>query len=231
MPRRARIRAPGIPLHVIQRGNNRGACFFADTDRQYYLHHLGRLADEFCCAIHAYVLMTNHVHLLLTPQDAVGASLLMKSLGQQYVQYINRVHGRSGSLWEGRFRASLVQTEAYLLRCHRYIEMNPVRAGMAAHPGEYRWSSYSGNALGRIDLLLTPHVEYLRLGADGPGRQSAYRELLLADEDESELAQIRRAANAGYALGAERFIADIEQITGRRAREGRTGRPSSATRA
>ena len=157
MPRRARLRIADAPLHIIQRGNNRNACFFADYDYGCYLHHLGELAARHACAIHAYVLMTNHVHLLLTPRGPDGASLLMKHLGQRYVQYVNRVYKRSGTLWEGRFRSSIVQAETYLLRCLRYIELNPVRAGMVDSPGAYRWSSFRANALGERNPLLTPH--------------------------------------------------------------------------
>ena len=146
MPRRPRLQAPGLPVHIIQRGNNRQACFFAEEDMQLFLEHLAKLAKRFRCALHAYVLMTNHFHLLLTPEFASGPSLLMKFLGQRYVQYVNRTYKRSGSLWEGRFRASLVQTEQYLLSCYRYIEMNPVRANMVKHPQDYQWSSYAANA-------------------------------------------------------------------------------------
>src|SRR5438105_2497922 len=142
MPRRARLTAAGVPAHVIQRGNNRGACFFADDDYAFYVHYLEELAKQFGCAIHAYVLMTNHVHLLLTPEQANSASQLMKHLGQRYVQYVNRSYRRSGTLWEGRFRSCLTQEETYVLACYRYIELNPVRAQMARHPREYRWSSY-----------------------------------------------------------------------------------------
>lgn len=142
MPRRARLRVAGLPLHLIQRGNNRSACFYADEDYTLYLHHLGELARKFRCAVHAYVLMTNHVHLLLSPVREDGPSLLMKHLGQRYVQYINKTYRRSGTLWEGRFRSSIVQERGYLLRCYRYIELNPVRAGMVRHPRDYRWSSY-----------------------------------------------------------------------------------------
>ncbi|OGA02465.1 MAG: transposase [Betaproteobacteria bacterium RIFCSPLOWO2_02_FULL_62_17] len=228
MPRRARVRIAGVPLHLIQRGNNRCACFFAEGDYLYYLHHLGLPAERFRCAIHAYVLMTNHVHLLLTPADANGASLMMRHLGQRYVQYINRTYRRSGSLWEGRFRSSLVQTEAYLLRCHQYIELNPVRARMVATPDDYRWSSFAANAKGRTNLLLTPHAEYLQLGADAPARQIAYRDLFRTELDDIDLAEIRKSTNSGYALGAERFVEAIERLTGRRARQGKSGRPTTA---
>jgi putative transposase len=157
MARRARLSVPGIPWHIIQRGNNRSACFFSDADYTIYLRHLAELATKFECAIHSYVLMTNHVHLLLTPQNEDSAALLMKNLGQRYVQYINRTYRRSGTLWEGRFRSCLVQSESYLLACYRYIELNPVRENMVRHPREYRWSSYRSNAEGKTDALIAPH--------------------------------------------------------------------------
>jgi len=137
MPRRARLRVAGLPLHIIQRGNNRAPCFYADEDYGLYLHHLAQLASKFECAVHAYVLMTNHVHLLLTAGKEDGPSLLMKHLGQRYVQYVNKTYRRSGTLWEGRFRSSIVQRDGYALKCQRYIELNPVRASMVKHPGEY----------------------------------------------------------------------------------------------
>jgi putative transposase len=173
MPRRSRLQAAGVPVHIIQRGNNRQACFFADEDYQFFLDHLARLARRFRCALHAYVLMTNHFHLLLSSELAVGPSLLMKFLGQRYVQYVNRTYKRSGSLWEGRFRSSLVQTERYVLGCYRYIEMNPVRADMVKHPIGYRWSSYAANAEGRAVAWITPHGEYLALGLDNQSRQAS----------------------------------------------------------
>ena len=143
MPRRPRLTFSGLPLHLIQRGNNRQACFFADEDYRFYLECLAEYARPNGCRIHAYVLMTNHVHLLISPERAESPGCLMKALGQRYVQYVNRQNRRSGSLWEGRFRSCLIQEDAYLLTCQRYIEQNPVRADMVAHPGEYPWSSFS----------------------------------------------------------------------------------------
>ena len=177
MPRRSRLRLANVPLHIIQRGNNRGACFFADEDYRVYLRHLHELAARFACSVHAYVLMTNHVHLLLTSRELDGASSLMKHLGQRYVQYVNRTYKRSGTLWEGRFRSSIVQVDLYLLRCHRYIELNPVRAGMVEFPGDYRWSSFSANAMGKHDHLITPHPAYLALANDVAVRRAAYLEM------------------------------------------------------
>lgn len=174
MPRRGRLQLSEVPYHVIQRGNNRCACFYADDDYTFYLDHLERLARKHCVAIHAYVLMTNHVHLLATPGDKQGVSVLMKMLGQRYVQYINRVYRRSGSLWEGRFRSSLVDAESYLLSCQRCIELNPVRAGMVEHPAEYRWSSYRANAQGESSRVLIPHALLRALGRDDAERQTRY---------------------------------------------------------
>jgi putative transposase len=225
MPRRARLRIAGVPLHIIQRGNNRGACFFADHDYGCYLQNLSELAARYACAIHAYVLMTNHVHLLLTPGRPDGASLLMKHLGQRYVQYVNRVYDRSGTLWEGRFRSSIVQADTYLLRCQRYIELNPVRSAMVDTPGAYRWSSFATNALGHRSALVTPHSRFLALGTHESSRRAAYLELFRSELEPTELEEIRTSANAGYALGNERFRTEIAVALGRRAGPGKPGRP------
>ena len=225
MPRRARLSIPGIPWHIIQRGNNRSVCFYAEEDFQFYLHFLNEFATKFGCALHAYVLMTNHVHLLLTPQRPDSASLLMKHLGQRYVQYVNRSYKRSGTLWEGRFRSCLTQTEDYVLACYRYIELNPVRAGMVIRPQDYRWSSYHANALGKPSNLIAPHDEYTRLAHDESGRLEAYRALFKVHLDEEVVGQIRIATNGNFALGGERFQRDIETALGRRARRGQAGRP------
>jgi putative transposase len=225
VPRRARLRLANVPLHIIQRGNNRGACFFADQDYLVYLRHLQELALHFFCSVHAYVLMTNHVHLLLNTRDLDGASHLMKHLGQRYVQYVNRTYKRSGTLWEGRFRSSIVQAENYLLRCYRYIELNPVRAGMVEHPADYRWSSFGANALGKRDYLITPHPVYLALAKDDADRRAGYLQMFRSELDANELEQIRSAGNAGYALGNERFRKEIALALGRRAGPGKPGRP------
>lgn len=225
MPRRARLSIPGVPWHIIQRGNNRSVCFYAEDDFQFYLHYLDEFAIKFGCAIHAYVLMTNHVHLLLTPQRPDSASLLMKHLGQRYVQYVNRTYRRTGTLWEGRFRSCLTQTEDYVLACYRYIELNPVRAGMVKQPQDYRWSSYHANALGKANNMIVAHDEYLRLGLNENDRLKAYRALFKAHFDEDVIGQIRDATNGNFALGDERFQREIEAVLGRRAKRGVAGRP------
>ncbi|MGQ0511936.1 MAG: transposase [Betaproteobacteria bacterium] len=212
-------------MHAVQRGNNRVACFVDDEDRAFYLHHLGRLASQACCALHAYCLMTNHVHLLVTPERADGCAELFRRLGVVYTQYFNKRHERTGTLWEGRFRSSLIQTEAYLLACYRYIELNPVRAGMVVAPGLYRWSSYAVNAGEARDPCITPHAEYLHLGLDEEERRRQYR-ALFGTELETELVRdIRAMTNAGYVLGSESFQREIGRRLGRRVSPGTAGRP------
>ena len=228
MPRRARLALPEVPVHIIQRGNNRQACFYQDRDRQRYLEWLCEYANATSCAIHAYVLMTNHVHLLLTPASSDSASKLMKALGQRYVQYINRTYERSGSLWEGRFRSCLIQDARYLLTCHRYIELNPVRAKMAEHPAAYRWSSYRGNAHGADEKLLRQHCLYLALGNDSEARQAAYRNLFGQELSAGLIENIRRTTNGNFALGDTDFATKIETELKRRATPGTPGRPRKA---
>ena len=177
MPRRARLTLPGVPMHIIQRGNNRQACFYCTQDYQFYLNWLLEYADQCECKVHAFVLMNNHVHILLTPESNTSAGALMKRLGQRYVQYINRTYQRSGTLWEGRFRSCLTQDEKYVLACYRYIELNPVRAGMVKHPAEYEWSSYRVNAQGDSSLLIDSHYTYNAMANNVSARQAAYREL------------------------------------------------------
>lgn len=205
MPRRGRIMLAGVPVHAIQRGNNRGPCFVADADRSFYLFHLSRALDRFDCSLHAYCLMTNHVHLLFTPAKADSCGLLMKHVGQLHSQYVNRTYARTGSLWEGRFRSCLVQSETYLLSCYRYIELNPVRAGLVQHPRDYAWSSYRINAEGAARGMITPHDEYLRLGGTDAERKHSYADLLATGMQDAQLAEIRMSTNGGYALGDENF--------------------------
>ncbi len=225
MPRRPRLKLPGVPLHIIQRGHNRSACFFATNDYRRYLHYLHRLCQDEGVMLHAYMLMTNHVHLLLTSQQADGASRLMKQLGQRYVQYVNRTYRRSDTLWEGRFRSCLVEAESYLLACQRYIELNPVRAGMVAHPAAYPWSSYRANADGETNPLLSPHGCYLSLGVDDVERQLSYRELCCDAMEPEVVNEIRSATNGGYCIGHRAFKEDIEMMLKRRAEPGKPGHP------
>lgn len=175
MPRLPRLLIPGVPLHVTQRGVDRRPTFLATDDHVYYLDALRRAAVRARCAVHAYVLMTNHVHLLFTAADARGPARLMQTLGSQYVRYFNHRYGRTGTLWEGRYRSAVVTSAAYFFACSRYIELNPVRAGLVGDPAEYRWSSVHANASGGDDPVVTRHALYLALGAGPEARQSAYR--------------------------------------------------------
>jgi putative transposase len=226
MPRRSRIIVPNIPLHIIQRGNNRQPCFFHENDYLSYLDWLKGYAKNSACSIHAYVLMTNHVHLLLTPKKSDSAANLMKRLGQRYVQYINRTYKRTGTLWDGRFRSSIIQQEQYLFACQRYIEMNPVRAGMVKHPGDYRWSSYQVNVQGEKSSLIRPHSLYKKLGRTNAKRQMAYKDLFRDELSSEEIDKIRKATNGNFALGSSRFTDKLSSMLGRRVIPGKPGRPS-----
>jgi putative transposase len=225
VPRRPRLSLPNVPLHLIQRGNNRQVCFVADEDYRFYLDWLRDYASRAGCRIHAYVLMTNHVHLLVSAQRGDAPGEMMKALGQRYVQYFNRSYRRSGTLWEGRYRSCPTQAEDYLLACQRYIELNPVRAAMVAHPADYRWSSYRANAQGEFDALITPHEAFRALGLDDAGRQSAYRELFRYELEPGMVDEIRRATNGNFVLGGEHFAEQIAAALGRRVTPGKSGRP------
>lgn len=227
MPRQARLVVPGVALHVIQRGNNRQTCFRSDNDFLLYLLHLRELTSKHGCAIHAYCLMTNHVHLLVTPSAEHALALLMRDLGQRYVQYFNRAYGRTGTLWEGRYRSCITESVSYVLACYRYIELNPVRAGLADSPGRYAWSSYRANSGNGEDRLLTEHPEYARLGSDLASRQNAYRGLFESTIGPNLLACIREATNGGYPLAGEAFKSQIMLGRGQKLAPGRPGRPTS----
>jgi putative transposase len=234
MPRRPRAHLPEVPLHVVQRGHNRAACFFADEDFHCYRHWLGQALADGDCALHAYVLMTNHVHLLLTPRRPQSVPRLMMSLGRRYVQYVNRSYRRTGTLWDSRYKSSLVQAETYLLACQRYIELNPVRAAMVNDPADYRWSSYRANGLGTADSLITPHPLFLALDAEPTARQAAYRALFRAELDAAAIDHIRLAAHQSQPLGDHRFEAQIARALGARRAprpRGRPPKPDGATSA
>ncbi|GAA0349706.1 transposase [Bowmanella denitrificans] len=229
MARLPRLYLPDCAQHVIQRGNNREACFYEQADYRAYLSFLKDAACKYQVAIHAFVLMTNHVHLLVTPASAQGVSRMMQAQGRKYVQYFNYTYGRSGTLWEGRYKSTLVDADNYLLTVYRYIELNPVRANMVSHAAEYPWSSYQANALGKSIQLLTPHSLYRQLGKTEIHRQSAYRALFRGLMPEQDLAVIREATNKAWVLGDDRFKAQIEARTGRRSSPlGRGGDRKSA---
>jgi putative transposase len=194
----------GLPLHVVQRGINRQQCFFSDSDYSMYLRFLGEFGARFNCSLHAYCLMTNHVHMLLTPHAEDSCALLMKNLGQRYVQIVNKRLDRTGTLWEGRFKSCLVSSETYVLACYRYIELNPVRAGMVDAPGKYRWSSYMANAEGKTNELLKSHPAYDALGLDANQRLHTYRSLCETAPPEPIVEEIRKATRIGCVAGKKR---------------------------
>ena len=226
MARLPRFFAPGIPLHVIQRGNNRQKLFSQITDYQVYLDWLKEAAQSHGCAIHAYVLMTNHVHFLVTPTHEDSLPKTFQSLGRRYVQYFNKTYERTGTLWEGRYRATLIESEAYLLTCCRYIELNPVRAGMVRHPREYRWSSYQYHAEGKANPLLKAHSIYQQLGGTAEARQQAYRALFRHHLSGETLDTIREATNKAWVLGSDKFKNRLAKKLDRRVAPLPRGRPA-----
>ncbi len=226
MARLGRYFLPDQPLHVIQRGNNRGAIFFAEDDYARYRDWLAEAASRYGLRVHAYVLMTNHVHLLATPQRADSLPRVMQSLGRRYVRHVNAAHGRTGTLWEGRYRATPIDSEAYFLVCCRYIELNPVRAKMVDHPRAYRWSSHAAHARGIADPLACEHPLYRALGRTRAERQSSYRALFRQALDGGMVDALRAATNGGWALGDERFAQHVAKLAGRRAVPLAAGRPT-----
>ncbi len=227
MARLPRFFVPGIPLHVIQRGNNRGTLFHQINDYNVYKGWLKEAAQTHGCSIHAYVLMSNHVHLLVTPSHEDSVPKTFQSLGRRYVQYFNATHDRTGTLWEGRYRATLIESETYFLTCSRYIELNPVRAEMVRHPREYRWSSYHYHAEGKADPLLTPHSIYQRLGVTTATRQQAYRALYRQHLSGETLEAIRDATNKAWVLGSDKFKDRLAKKLERRVSPLPRGRPSA----
>lgn len=225
MPRKPRFFLPDIPVHIIQRGHSREPVFFEDSDYRAYLDWMGEAARRYDCAIHAYVLMTNHIHILATPKDKQGISRLMQYIGRRYVPYMNHAYGTSGTIWEGRYKASLINDEQYLFTCMRYIELNPVRASMVSRPGRYRWSSYRANAQGKEDTLLTAHPLYVGLGKTKASRRDAYKALFRAHIDEEILKDIRAAWQTGTPLGNDYFKKKIERKLKSKVGQARRGRP------
>lgn len=228
MSRPPRLEAPGVPLHVVQRGNNRSNCFFGDIDRRFYLRCLAQSAQSRNCAVHAYVLMSNHVHLLVTPAVKGAVSALLQDVGRQYVRTINKVHGRTGTLWEGRYKSSLIDSEQYLFTCHRYIELNPVRAGIVVKPSDFPWSSHRYYAMGEPDTVVTPHPLYVQLASEPEARIARFRSLFGDPIPDSDLERLRIAVSKGWALGSDAFITEMECKLGRSIRPSRRGRPAKA---
>jgi putative transposase len=216
MARQPRYLVPGHPQHVIQRGNNRQPIFKEEADYWYYYECLRDAALRQGCAVHAYVLMENHVHLLLTPQSENAIGRMMQSVGRRYVQYFNSLRDRSGTLWEGRYRATLIDSENYLLLCSRYIELNPVRTAHVKHPKDYPWSSYGWHAHGVEDPLISDHDVYLKLGKSEIERRTQYRSLFKQSINDETLSAIRDTLHKGWVLGGDKFMTDIAKVAGRR---------------
>jgi len=225
MARLPRLTVPGYPHHIIQRGNNRQPIFASPADYDFLLGLLADNAKKFSVAVHAYVLMDNHFHLLATPDTADSLPQMMQAVGRRYVRYFNDRQGRSGTLWEGRYKSTLVQTERYLLACMAYIDLNPVRAGMVADPRDYPWSSY-GPAVGlRSDKLVTPHPLWWALGNTPFAREVAYANLVQAGITAEQQARLTDSALRGWALGDAEFVADLQKRTARRVAKSSPGRP------
>lgn len=224
MPRRARMYIPGLPYHIVQRGNNREACFVEPENYQFYLDLWQEVSRRYGVKVHAYCLMTNHIHFLATPSTETALSNTMKVVGSRYAQYINKKYLRTGTLWEGRHRSSLVQQDLYLLTCYRYIELNPVRAKMVSRPEEYRWSSYLSNGWGKKSMVV-PHQGYLDLGGNQEARCHAYRYLFENQLSEENMHLIRKAAHYCQPIGDDRFRKQIESKYGIKIGRMARGRP------
>ena len=224
MPRRARMYIPNLPYHIVQRGNNREECFIEPENYLFYLELWQALSQRYGVRVHAYCLMTNHIHFLVTPEKEDSISTTMKVVGSRYAQYINKKYQRTGTLWEGRNRSSLIQTEKYLLTCYRYIELNPIRAGMVKRPEEYKWSSYGMNAWGDPGWL-SPHEEYLALGKSKKERCYVYRDIFKTHLSEESLHLFRQSAHYCQPIGDERFRKQIEMKYGIKLGQARRGRP------
>jgi putative transposase len=227
MARLPRLTLPGYPHHVIQRGNNRQAIFSSLADYQTLLTLLEEYAKKFNVAIHAYVLMSNHFHLLATPQTADGLPQMMQAVGRRYVRYFNDHQKRSGTLWEGRYKSTLIQTDRYLLACMTYIDLNPVRGALVAQAADYPWSSY-GHYVGlRSDPLITPHALVWELGNTPFAREATYAELVQSGINPVQQAALTAATLHGWALGGADFVADLQNKTQRRVARSSAGRPVS----
>jgi len=225
MARLPRLTIPGYPHHVIQRGNNRQAIFASDADRRVLLSLWAEYAEKFQVAVHAYVLMSNHFHLLVTPGTEDGLPQMMQAVGRRYVRHFNDVHGRSGTLWEGRYRSTLIETERYLLACLAYIDLNPVRAGLVAAPADCPWSSHTHHIGLRHDSLITPHALVWALGNTPFAREAAYAELVSHGLSAADQQALTEATLKGWALGSADFLNDLKRRTERRAAPMKAGRP------
>jgi len=225
MARLPRLTLPGYPHHIIQRGNNRQMIFADTQDFATMMALLAENAHKFAVAVHAYVLMTNHFHLLATPQTADALPQMMQAVGRSYVRYFNDLQGRTGTLWEGRYRSTLIEAERHLLACMAYIDLNPVRAGLAADPADYPWSSHAHGVGLRGDPLVTPHPLYWALGNTPFARERAYADLVHAGLDAGQHTDLARAVHSGWALGGADFVRDLQRRAERRVVRAPRGRP------
>jgi putative transposase len=230
MARLPRLTLPGYPHHIIQRGNNRQAIFTTPADYRFLLDLLAESAKKFDVAVHAYVLMSNHFHLLVTPQTTDGLSKMMQTVGHTYVSYFNRAQQRSGTLWDGRYKSTVIQTERYLLACMAYIDLNPVRAAMVEHPQDFPWSSHTHYRGLRLDSLITPHALFWELGNTPFAREAAYAELVQSGINSVQQAALTDATMQGWALGEADFVADLQKRTDRRVAKIGAGRPFSVNK-
>lgn len=226
MPRKARVLVPNCPHHVVQRGHNRKAVFLADQDYQYYLENLKEWKTELGIKLYAWCLMTNHIHLVVEPgKDAMDISALMKRINGRQSAYVNKLEGRSGALWEGRYKASPIQKDSYLLACCRYVELNPVKAGMVVSAADYPWSSYQERILGKSHKLLDDDDHYLELGTTVEERKHRYAEFLVSGVSASEQQFIQESVRRNQLTGNHRFVDEIERRTGLRVERRGRGRP------
>lgn len=225
MARLSRLTLPGYPHHIIQRGNNRQAIFLSSGDRQFLLDLLKETATKFGVAIHAYVLMTNHFHVLATPSSATALPQMMQAVGRRYVRLFNDSNQRSGTLWEGRYKSTLIQADRYLLACMVYIDLNPVRAGLAAQAADFPWSSHAHYAGLRVDELITPHPLFWTLGNTPFAREAAYAQLVQAGVSNQDLSDLTQSALRGWALGEGSYVSDLQKQTNRRVARAFAGRP------
>jgi putative transposase len=227
MARLPRLTVPGYPHHIIQRGNNRQPIFGGTADYELLLGLIDEHARKQHVALHAYVLMSNHFHLLATPETAEGIPQMMQAVGRRYVRNYNLRYARTGTLWEGRYRSTLIQAERYLLACMVYLDLNPVRAGMVADPGDYPWSSYQHYIGRRHDKLVTPHPLYWELGNTPFSRDQAYLELVRAGISRQQEQALTDSALRGWALGEPDYVADLQRRTERRLARAQAGRPKT----
>lgn len=230
MARLPRLTVAGYPHHIIQRGNNRQAIFAVPEDYRTLLEMLDEHARKSQVALHAYVLMSNHFHLLATPQTAEGIPQMMQSVGRRYVRYFNQRQARTGTLWEGRYRSTLIQAERYLLACMVYLDLNPVRAGIAAGPADYPWSSHSHYIGRRTDRLVTPHPLWWELGNTPFAREAAYVALVHSGLSAAQERTLTDSALRGWALGEADYVAELQRRTQRRVTQSRAGRPFAASK-